>query len=162
MNSAVASDAGAPRAFHPKATLVILTTQVGVETWLTAPTPDALALQRPLPDGALKIVARCMRARSNGRRGRIGSAAIVPVASRASDDPMKIFASGLLVLGLLAIQVSEANAAACAAGPHRAGCVGPHGAVGVHRGYGYGRGTAVVRPAYGAHCYWRAGVRVCR
>jgi hypothetical protein len=28
----------------------------------------------------------------------------------------------VLVLGLLAIQVSEANAAACAAGPHRAGC----------------------------------------
>jgi hypothetical protein len=76
---------------------------------------------------------------------------------------MKTIASGLLVLGLLGVQVSEANAAACAAGPHRAGCVGPHGAVGVHRGYGYGyRGAAVVRPAYGAHCFWRAGVRVCR
>ena len=37
---------------------VILTTQAEVETWLTAPAPDALALQRPLCDGALKIVAR--------------------------------------------------------------------------------------------------------
>jgi hypothetical protein len=79
---------------------------------------------------------------------------------------MKIIASILLVLGLLTIQVSEADAAACAAGPHRAGCVGPRGAVGVHRGYGYGYGyhggAAVVRPAYGARCYWRAGVRICR
>jgi hypothetical protein len=77
---------------------------------------------------------------------------------------LKTVASGLLVLSLLAIQISEADAAACAAGPHRAGCVGPRGAVGVHRGYGYGYrgGAAVVRPAYGAHCYWRAGVRVCR
>jgi hypothetical protein len=40
---------------------------------------------------------------------------------------MKIIASILLVLGLLTIQVSEADAAACAAGPHRAGCVGPRG-----------------------------------
>jgi hypothetical protein len=88
---------------------------------------------------------------------------------------MKPIASGLLVLGLLAVQVSEANAAACAAGPYRAGCVGPRGAVGVHRVVGYG-GAAVVRPVarpYGAAvvrpvarpvgaCYWRAGVRVCR
>jgi len=75
---------------------------------------------------------------------------------------MKTIASGLLVLGLLAVQVSEANAAACAAGPYRAGCVGPRGAVGVHRGYGYGyHGAAVVRPAYGRHCYYRYGRRIC-
>ena len=37
---------------------VILTTDAEVETWLAAPTEDALALQRPLPDGALKIIAR--------------------------------------------------------------------------------------------------------
>jgi hypothetical protein len=38
---------------------------------------------------------------------------------------MKTIALSLLVLGLLSVQVSEADAAACAAGPHRAGCVGP-------------------------------------
>jgi hypothetical protein len=70
---------------------------------------------------------------------------------------MKIIASSLLVLGLLAVQVSEANAVVCARGVYQAGCAGPHGAVGVHRGYG---GAAVVRPA--ARCYYRAGVRVCR
>ena len=71
---------------------------------------------------------------------------------------MKTIASGLLVLGLLGLQVSEANAAACAAGPYRAGCVGPRGAVGVHRGYGYGyRGAAVVRPAV-----WRTLLLACR
>jgi hypothetical protein len=47
---------------------------------------------------------------------------------------MKFIASSLLVLGLLAVQVSEANAVVCARGPYRAGCAGPHGAVGVHRG----------------------------
>ena len=70
---------------------------------------------------------------------------------------IKSIASGLLVLGLLAVQVSEANAAACAAGPYRAGCVGPHGAVGVHRGYGYGYGQGtVVRPGlWPALLSWR-------
>tara|TARA_R110002020_G_scaffold429788_1_gene639432 strand:+ start:46 stop:189 length:144 start_codon:yes stop_codon:yes gene_type:complete len=36
---------------------VILTTPEEIETWLTAPWEDAVKLQRPLPDGALKIVA---------------------------------------------------------------------------------------------------------
>jgi len=29
-----------------------------IEAWLTAPTAEALKLQRPLPDGVLRIVAR--------------------------------------------------------------------------------------------------------
>jgi putative SOS response-associated peptidase YedK len=37
---------------------VSLTTAEEVETWLTAPAPNALKLQRPLPDNTLKIVAR--------------------------------------------------------------------------------------------------------
>ena len=43
---------------HPKAMPVILTTADEIEHWLTAPTPEALKLQRPLPDGSLMIVAR--------------------------------------------------------------------------------------------------------
>ncbi len=42
---------------HPKAMPVILTTPAEVDQWLTAETADALALQRPLPDDALRIVA---------------------------------------------------------------------------------------------------------
>src|SRR6202043_2762901 len=45
-------------AIHPKAMPVILTTPEEVETWMTGPADEALKLQRPLPDGALRIVAR--------------------------------------------------------------------------------------------------------
>jgi putative SOS response-associated peptidase YedK len=44
-------------AVHPKAMPVILTTEAEIEQWMTAPAQRALNLQRPLPDGALKIVA---------------------------------------------------------------------------------------------------------
>jgi hypothetical protein len=36
----------------------ILTTPEEVEIWMTAPGEEALKLQRPLRDGALRIVAR--------------------------------------------------------------------------------------------------------
>ncbi len=45
-------------AIHPKAMPVILNTPDEIEQWLTAPTAEALKLQRPLADGTLKIVAR--------------------------------------------------------------------------------------------------------
>jgi len=45
-------------AVHPKAMPVILTAPEEIEQWLTAPAEEALRLQRPLPDGALTIVAR--------------------------------------------------------------------------------------------------------
>ena len=42
---------------HPKAMPAILTEAAEWETWPTAPWAEANALQRPLPDGALQIVA---------------------------------------------------------------------------------------------------------
>jgi len=46
------------RAVHPKAMPAILTEPHEWETWLTAPWKEAQALQRPLPDGAFRIVLR--------------------------------------------------------------------------------------------------------
>jgi hypothetical protein len=81
-----------------------------------------------------------------------GKRGITSIRNQTRGEVMKFIVSGLLALGLLAVQVSEANAAACAAGPYRAGCVGPRGAVGVHRGYGYGyRGGYGYHRGYGYH-----------
>jgi putative SOS response-associated peptidase YedK len=43
---------------HAKAMPVILTQPEEIEMWMTAPTDEALKLQRPLPNGVLEIVAR--------------------------------------------------------------------------------------------------------
>jgi hypothetical protein len=60
---------------------------------------------------------------------------------------MKIITSSLLVLGLLVVQASEANAVVCAAGAYHAGCASARGAAVVRRPVGYGyHGGAVVRP----------------
>jgi len=42
---------------HPKAMPVILTTLAEIDLWLLADASEAVELQRPLPDDALRIVA---------------------------------------------------------------------------------------------------------
>jgi hypothetical protein len=53
----------------------------------------------------------------------------------------------LTMTGVIAFS-TDAGAIVCARGPYRAGCAGPHGAVGVRRGY-YPHGGVVVRRPYG-------------
>ncbi len=43
---------------HPKAMPAILTTREEIALWMTAPAEEALKLQRPLADGALRIVGK--------------------------------------------------------------------------------------------------------
>ncbi len=45
-------------AYHPKAMPVILTTQEEIDLWLSAPASEAMRLQRPLADTALRVVRR--------------------------------------------------------------------------------------------------------
>jgi putative SOS response-associated peptidase YedK len=54
-------------AIHPKAMPVILTTAEEMDLWMEAPAKIAVELQRPLPDGALQIVARGTQRRHGGR-----------------------------------------------------------------------------------------------
>jgi hypothetical protein len=62
---------------------------------------------------------------------------------------MKLLLLSLLTLGLM---IGEADAARCAAGVYRVGCVGPRGGFVAHRRYAH---------PYARRCVWRAGRRIC-
>jgi putative SOS response-associated peptidase YedK len=53
---------------HPKAMPVILTMPEEVDLWMSGPPLEVLALQRPLPDGSLVIVARGSKRTAYERR----------------------------------------------------------------------------------------------
>ena len=55
------------RTYHPKAMPVILTTQAEIDQWMTAPAPEALELQRSLPDNDLIVVKRGARKDEEGQ-----------------------------------------------------------------------------------------------
>jgi putative SOS response-associated peptidase YedK len=57
---------------HPKAMPVLLLTEADRETWLTGPLEDALALQRPARNIALKVVATGQKQDPSGHEGRPG------------------------------------------------------------------------------------------
>lgn len=63
-------------------------------------------------------------------------------------------AAALFAVGFVMATPADANAAACAHGPYRTACRGPHGAVAAPHGY--------ATMAHRVRCYYRRGVRVCR
>ena len=67
-------------AIHPKAMPVILRTDDEIETWMTAPAEEALKLQRPLSNGALKVV---MTQQRNWPAPHIPVAKLVPAPIKA-------------------------------------------------------------------------------
>ena len=65
---------------------------------------------------------------------------------------MKYIFFSFIVLGFMVGSIHEAQAARCAAGVYRAGCVGPRGGFVAHRRYAH---------PYARRCVWRGGRRIC-
>jgi putative SOS response-associated peptidase YedK len=76
------------RPVHAKAMPVLLTTPEECDAWLSAPVEEALALQRPLPSEALKVIATGARVDGEPAPGqaRAGPAWICGVADPLSDQ----------------------------------------------------------------------------
>jgi hypothetical protein len=53
--------------------------------------------------------------------------------------------AAFITMGTMIASIEEANAVVCARGVHRAGCAGPHGAVGVRRAPVVHRRAVIVR-----------------
>lgn len=85
-----------------------------------------------------------------------GSTSALPITDGGHVKNLSIAA---IVMTLLLSASGTAHAVVCGAGPYRAGCVGPNGAVGVRRPYGGYYGYHPYRH-YGTHCAagpYRAG-----
>jgi alkanesulfonate monooxygenase SsuD/methylene tetrahydromethanopterin reductase-like flavin-dependent oxidoreductase (luciferase family) len=57
-------------AIHRFSMPMILRTEQEIETWMTAPAEEALTLQRPVPDGSLRVIG----AKEDGPVEQLGSA----------------------------------------------------------------------------------------
>ena len=69
-------------AIHPKAMPVILTTPDEIDLWMSVPAEEALALQRPLPDASLVIVARGEKQDEHQGTGNAHRSGEPPVSER--------------------------------------------------------------------------------